>query len=343
MKIAQVAPIWFPVPPTGYGGTERVIALLSEQLVDMGHDVTLFACQGSHSRAELVATSEPPPAGTLGERWYESAWYELEHALIASLHADEFDVIHDHTKAGPLWGAQVDTPMVHTLHDPWDVPRKHFWRTAADHVGLVAISEAQRAMFTEVPYLATVYNGIDVDAHPYVESKDEHFAFIGRTNAGKAPTRAIHIARALDRPLTMMVKRSEAHEKLYWDTEVAPLLGSDIEVIDNASEAVKLDRLSRASALLFPIRWPEPFGLVMAEAMACGTPVIACPIGSVPEVVVDGSTGFVRTSDADLVAAARLVLEGAIEPKDCRQHVSDHFSAGRMAARYEAVYAKVAA
>jgi len=342
MKIAQIAPIWFPVPPHGYGGTERVISLLTERLVEAGHDVTLFACTGSRTHAKLVTTSDPPPPGTLGDRWYEAAWFELEHGLEASLRADEFDVIHDHTKTGPLWGAQLDVPMVHTMHDAWNEPRKHFWRAAAEHVGLIAISEAQRAMFDEVPYLATVYNGIDVDAHPFRECKDDHFAFIGRTNAGKAPERAIRIARALDRPLCMMIKRSEAHEQEYWDAVVAPLLGSDIEVIDDACEDIKLDRLSRAQALLFPITWPEPFGLVMTEAMACGTPVVACPVGSVPEVVVDGSTGFVRTDDDDLVDAARFVLQGAIEPKDCRQHVQDHFSADRMAARYEAVYEKVA-
>jgi glycosyltransferase involved in cell wall biosynthesis len=336
-----VAPIWFPVPPTGYGGTERVIALLADGLVAAGHSVTLFASNGSTSAGEVVTTGDAPPTGTLGERWYESAWYELDHALVTSMHAGEFDVIHDHTKTGPLWGAHVATPMVHTMHDAWNAPRQHFWRDAAQHVSLVAISEAQRAAFTDVPYAATVYNGIDLAAHPFREDKDDFFVFIGRTNPGKAPTRAIHIARAAGRPLTMMIKRSEAHERAYWDAEVEPLLGADIEVIDDAHEDVKLDRLSRARALLFPIQWPEPFGLVMTEAMACGTPVIACPIGSVPEVVVDGVTGFIRDRDDDLVDAARRILEGEIQPKDCRQHVLDHFSAERMVARYEAVYAKI--
>lgn len=341
MRIAQVAPIWFPVPPTGYGGTERVIALLTEGLVAAGHDVTLFASTGSRTSGRLVETGPPPPAGTLGERWYESSWYELDHALLASEHACEFDVIHDHTKTGPLWGAQLRTPMVHTMHDAWNEPRVRFWRHAARHVGLVAISEAQRAAFDEIAYVATVYNGIDVGAHPFVESKDEHLAFIGRTNPGKAPTRAIRIARALDRPLVMMIKRSEAHERAYWDAEVAPLLGADVEVIDDAPEPVKLDRLSRAQALVFPITWCEPFGLVMVEAMACGTPVLGCPVGSVPEVVVDGTTGFVRPTDAELVDAGRRILAGELQAKDCRQHVHDHFSAERMVARYEAVYAKL--
>ena len=338
MRVAMVAPVWYPVPPEGYGGIELVVALLVDGLVDNGHEVTLFAAGGSHTKAKLVASMpESPDPRELGNGWYDGF-----HALSTYLEIEQlggFDVVHDHAGVvGPVCGSMLKgMPVVHTLHGPWTPQTRVFYSIAGHHVQLVAISEAQRADNTAVPYLGTVHNGIDLSAYPYIEKKDDFLVFIGRANPDKGPKEAITIARRAGLPLHMILKRSEPPERHYYEHEIAPILASDVEVHENVSHEMKVDLLGRARAMIFPIRWPEPFGLVMVEAMACGTPVVTTNWGAAPEVVEDGVTGYRRDGEDELVEALAAVR--ALSPAACRQRVEDQFSGPAMVRGYEAMYA----
>jgi len=340
MRIAQVAPVWFPVPPIGYGGIEIVVSLLADELADRGHDVTLFASGGSVTKARLISPMpEVPDPALLG-----NPWFDAHHAVSAYLHAEDFDVIHDHSGVtGPALGALLGgrPPVVHTLHGPWNEPTRLFYGGIQERVHLVAISEAQRAFAPEISYVGTVHNGINVNTYPLVEQKEPFLVYIGRSNPEKGPTWAIEVARRARMSLVMIVKRNEPFELAYWDEYVAPLLTDDVEVLDNVSHATKVDLLGRAQAMIFPIQWPEPFGLVMTEAMACGTPVVACPVGAAVELIDDGVTGFLRSSLDEL--AEVVPLTSGCSPIDCRQRVQQFFSAETMVTEYERIYHQVVA
>jgi glycosyltransferase involved in cell wall biosynthesis len=335
MRIAVVAPVWFPVPPTGYGGIELVVSLLADGLVDSGHDVTLFASGGSRTKAKLISPmAEPPDPRELG-----NAWYDGYHALTSYLQMDGFDVVHDHAGiVGPICGAMLRgrPPVVHTLHGPWTPQTRLFYGEAAKHVHLVAISDAQRADNDDLAYIGTVHNGIDLSSYPFREEKEDVLVYIGRANPDKGPKEAINIARRAGLPLQMLLKRSEQPEREYFEHEIEPLLASDIELHENVSHEDKVDMLGRACAMIFPIRWPEPFGLVMVEAMACGTPVVTTNWGAAPELVADGVTGFRRDGDDDLVTAIGLARK--LSPTACRARVEELFSSRAMVRGYEAVY-----
>ena len=338
MRIAIVAPGWFPVPPEGYGGIELVVALLADGLVEAGHDVTLFAAAGSRTKANLVSSlPEPPDPRLLGNPWYDAF-----HALSTYLHVADFDLIHDHAGImGPVCGAMLHgrPPVVHTLHGPWTAEARLLYSVINGHVHFVAISDAQAAENPAVRYAAIVHNGIDVDAYPYRSVKDDHLVYIGRANPDKGPVEAIRIARQAGLPLKMVLKQGEPPEIAYFEHEVHPLLGHDIELFEDVSHATKVELLGHARALLFPIRWPEPFGLVMVEAMACGTPVVTTNWGAAPELVADGVTGFRRESSDDLAHAIGLLDE--IDPAACRARVEDRFSAHAMVRSYQTVYTTV--
>jgi glycosyltransferase involved in cell wall biosynthesis len=231
--------------------------------------------------------------------------------------------------------------VVHTLHGPWTEQTRRFYSVTAHHVHLVAISDAQRADNSAVPYAGTVHNGIDLALYPYREDKDEFLIYIGRANPDKGPKEAITIARRAGLPLHMILKRSEPPEREYFEREIQPLLASDIELHQNVSHELKVDLLGRARAMVFPIRWPEPFGLVMVEAMACGTPVVTTNWGAAPEVVDDGVTGYRRDGEDDLVEAVSRTAD--LSPADSRRWVEERFSGPAMVRGYEAVYAKVLA
>jgi glycosyltransferase involved in cell wall biosynthesis len=338
MRIAQIAPPWYTVPPHGYGGIELVASLLTEGLVARGHDVTLFASGGSLTKAELVSPLEQPPDPAL----LGNVWFEAMHALSAYDGIDQFDVVHDHSGIiGPAIGALLEQapPVVHTLHGPWTGPARSYYSRLDQRVHLVAISEAQRNDNPGLRYAGTVHNGVDVAEFPFRAIKNDFLMYIGRANPDKGPARAIDIAKRAGMPLVMVVKKAEPLERSYWDEYVAPMVTDDVEVYESMPVEVKLDLLSRARALVFPIDWPEPFGLVMIEAMACGTPVIACPVGAATEIVVDGVTGFLRQSLADLIEAVERAPE--CDPIACRRRVEQHYSTDLMVTRYEQIYREV--
>jgi glycosyltransferase involved in cell wall biosynthesis len=334
VRIAEIAPVWVPVPPPTYGGIEAVVSLLADGLAGRGHEVTLFAAKGSESAAKLVSpVDEAHDLSQMGNIVTD----EIVHAMPAYLHAEDFDVIHDHTGLGVALGAvrRGSPPVVHTLHGPWIPSSCRFFEAVSPPVHLIAISEAQKAGNPNVDYAGVVHNGLDLSTHPWRKEKDDFLLFLGRCNPEKGPELAVEVANRADMPLVMVVKRSEEHEQAHWDKEVAPRLRGTEEIIFDASHEDKVDFLGRARATLFPIQWPEPFGLVMIESMACGTPVIAMAQGAAPEVVADGETGFLCDDVDGMLAALERLDE--ISPEDCRAHVEDKFSGDAMVEKTEAI------
>jgi len=339
MRVAIIAPPWYPVPPNGYGGIEWVVSLLADGLTERGHQVTLFAPPGSETGARLVPPlGKVPPEELIGNPWYEAA-----HAMSAYDHGGEFDVLHDHTgPVGVSIGAMSDCPTVHTLHGPFTDETKMLYRRIARRHWFVAISERQRFMGpANLRWAGVVYNGIPMDRYTLQADKEEFLFFLGRADEEKAPHLAIQAARRAGRRLVMCVTTKNERERNYWAEHVEPLLDDDVEVRGECDQDQKADLLARARALLFPIQWPEPFGLVMTEAMACGTPVIAWRNGSVPEVVVDGETGFIVSSVEEMAAAVDRVHE--LDPLTMRARVEQQFSADAMVAGYEGIYRQVLA
>jgi glycosyltransferase involved in cell wall biosynthesis len=331
MRIAVIAPPWYRVPPSGYGGIEWVVALLADGLTDRGHEVTLFAPPGSETEAELVPPlAEVPPQEVIGDPWYEAA-----HAVSAYDRADEFDLLHDHTgPVGASIGAMSDAPTAHTLHGPFTDQTTMLYRRIARRHWFVAISRHQQSMGPfNLRWGGVVYNGIAMDRYPFREDKDDYLLFLGRADEEKAPHLAIEAARRAGRRLVMCATTKNERERNYWADKVEPLLGDDVEVRGECDQEQKTQLLAGASALLFPIQWAEPFGLVMTEAMACGTPVVAWRNGSVPEVVADGQTGFIVESVDEMAEAVGRA--GDLDPRVLRSRVEERFSAEAMVSGYE--------
>lgn len=338
LRIAMIAPPYLAVPPVGYGGIEQVVSALTEGLIAAGNEVTLFAAPGSVTSARLVCPLTAPitlgdPTGISEEIYFTAAAYHDVRS---------FDIIHDHTGMGPVLGSMLSgPPVVNTLHGPWTPQSRRMARLLDTRINFVAISNAQLDDNHQIRYAGMVYNGINLAGHPFREVKEDFLVFVGRINREKRPEAAIEIARKAGLPLVMIIKCSEPFERHYFDTTVAPLLGADITVFEEPAQDVKVDLVSRARALLFPIDWPEPFGLVMTEAMACGTPVIARALGAVPEVVRDGITGFCCHSIEQMVEAVKEVPR--LDPQRCREDMQRRFSAPVMVANYERVYGSVLA
>jgi glycosyltransferase involved in cell wall biosynthesis len=334
MRIALIAPPWYTIPPSGYGGIEWVVALLADGLTDRGHEVTLFAAPGSDTKARLVSPlHEEPPSDAIGDPWYEAS-----HIVSVYEHGDEFDILHDHTgPVGVSVGALSDCPTIHTLHGPFTEQTLMLYRRVARQHWFVAISESQRSMAPpDLRWAGVVYNGILMERYPFREDKEDFLFFLGRADEEKAPHLAIEAARQAGRRLVMCVTTKNERERSYWAANVEPILGDDVEVHGECPNDQKADLLARAAALLFPIQWEEPFGLVMTEAMACGTPVVAWRNGSVPEVVADGETGFIVESVDEMAAAVERV--GDLDPHLMRSRVEQHFSADAMVTGYERAY-----
>jgi glycosyltransferase involved in cell wall biosynthesis len=338
MRIGIVAPVWFPVPPTGYGGIEWIVSLLADGLVDAGHDVTLFASGDSRTKAKLESVFPEAPSAEIG-----TSWAELRHALAAYERADEFDVVNDHSSMlAAALGGLVETPFVHTVHGPLDVNSEAIYRSVAalaPDVGLVSISLNQRKPAPDLPWVANCPNALDLDAYPYHKERGEYLLYLGRLSPDKGAHRAIEVARRAGLPIKLAGKKRERLEQEYFDSQVRPLLGEDAEYLGETSHTSKVALLQNARATLFPIEWEEPFGLVMIESMACGTPVIATRWGAVPEVVGEGRSGVIVDDYLDMVDA--IAEADRLDPAECRRYAEERFSPQHMVADYEAAYRQV--
>ena len=349
LRIAQVAPLLETVPPARYGGTEQVIATLTEQFVERGHEVTLFASGDSHTSARLVPVvdralwrSELPLNGLLP--FTAMTWGRVAREL------QDFDIVHSHV--GPLGylfaraRTGLGPPVVTTLHGRLDLPELQKLHQEFAEAPLVSISDAQRGPLPNANWLATVHHGIPLERYTFNPRAGTYLAFLGRISPEKGVDTAIRVALrsglpiriAAREPLSFCGSAEERRDWDYYDEVVRPLLREPcVEFVGELGGQDKDAFLREAAALVFPIRWCEPFGLVMPEALACGTPVVAFGRGSVPEVIRDGNTGFIRNTEDELVAAVGHISE--IDRACCRAEAERRFSARAMADAYEQVYA----
>lgn len=339
MRIAQVAPLTERIPPVLYGGTERIVSYLTEALVAFGHDVTLFASGDSITGARLVSSC--PRSLRLSNAEIDPVAVHTYQLELVAARAHEFDVIHFHTDWGhiPIF-SRLHTPFLTTLHGRLDLPciddlLRHFGDAA-----MVSVSGSQRRPAPRANWLATVPHGLPVDLLQPRFEPGQYLAFLGRICADKRPDLAIRLARAVGLPIRLAAKVDRTDED-YFETVIRPLLKlPGVEFIDEIGEADKASFLGNAIALLFPIDWPEPFGLVMIEAMACGTPVVAMRRGSVPEIICDGVTGYAVENELEFLAAIDRV--GDIPRVGIRAEFDRRFTSERMAQAYVRAYQALA-
>jgi Glycosyltransferase len=341
MRIAQVAPLYEAVPPRLYGGTERVVAHLTDALVALGHDVTLFSSQEASTRARLAAVRDQAIRLDPAPLKSDLAAHLVQLAEVRR-RADEFDVIHFHTDMihFPLFEDMADRTVT-TLHGRLDLKDLPGVYQRWPRYPLVSISQDQRRPLPFANWAATVHHGIRTELYQFNERPEGYLAFLGRISPEKRPDRAIAIASTAGRMLKMAAKVDPA-DRLYFDDKIEPLLHSPlVQFVGEIGDDRKSAFLGGASALLFPIDWPEPFGLVMIEAMACGTPVIAFDCGSVPEIVEDGVTGFIVRDEGEALAAIERLPE--LDRRRIRARFEERFSAETMARNYAALYEKLLA
>jgi glycosyltransferase involved in cell wall biosynthesis len=340
VRIAQIAPLSEPVPPELYGGTERVVSLLTEELVRRGHEVTLFASGDSETDARLVSVTRE--ALRRGPQDVDPTLHLMLELGLVFERAQQFDVIHSHVDYFALPFARlVNTPVVTTLHGRLDLPGLETIYGRYSDAPLVSISDNQREPLAGVNWAATVYNGCDLGRFTFSEDGGEFFAFVGRICPEKNIEGAIAIARRTGVPLRIAAKVDPVDVE-YHESVIKPLIdGRHVDYLGELGDAEKDELLGSACALLFPVDWPEPFGLAMTEAMACGTPVLALRRGSVPEVVEDGVTGFIRDSEEDLADTADQVT--SLARRACRERVERLFSVDVMTDNYEHLYENLTA
>jgi glycosyltransferase involved in cell wall biosynthesis len=335
LRIAMVAPPWLSVPPPGYGGLEQVLAGLVDGLIDRGHAVTLFGTGREHgTAARFVSTSPDLQYHRLGESLPELAHLAQVNRLIDPA---DFDVVHDHTTIGPLVAGHRAVPTVATVHGN---PVGEYGTVLGDidrAVGLVAISHAQRRANPGLPWVGTVHNAMPLHDLPRKQARGTGpVLWLARFSPDKGPDTAIRACRAAGLPLTLAGKCNEPAERRYLAEVVEPLLDDDVTLVVNADRAATVRMLLDARCLIMPIQWDEPFGMVMVEAMATGTPVVALRRGSVPELVRPGLTGLICDRPDELPAALREACH--LDPADCVAHVAENFSVEGMARGYESAY-----
>ncbi len=341
MRIAQIAPLTEAIPPKLYGGTERVVSWLTEELVGLGHDVTLFASGDSETSAKLEAMW--PRALRLDDSVRDPMALHISMLEQVRRRADEFDILHFHLDYFPFSVfSRQSTPFVTTMHGRLDLQEHQTVFNAFEAVPVVSISDAQRSPLPQARWLRTVYHGLPASLLQPRAVKPSYLAFLGRIAPEKAVDQAIRIAVGCNLPLKIAAKVDRV-DRDYFERDIRPMLDlPGVEYIGEIGDGDKSAFLSGALALLMPIDWPEPFGLVMIEAMACGTPVIAYRSGSVPEVVEHGLTGLIVENEAAAVEAVKTQLPG-LSRQAIRARFEERFTARRMAAEYLAIYRELMA
>ena len=335
LRIGIIAPPWVAVPPPVYGGTELVVDQLARGLAAAGHSVELFAT-GDSTCAVRSSWLYPAALGTTAEAAAEFAHVQRAYEVLCDV-----DLIHDHTLTGPMWAGswRPELPVVTTNHGPFTPEMVVHFQAFADRVPIIAISDAQRRSAPEIRVAAVIHHGVDVDLFPMGAGSGGYLLFLGRMSPDKGVHRAIAVARAAGKPLMIAAKMWEPAERRYFVEEVEPRLGGEVVYVGQVGGRRKLDLLAGAIALVNPIRWPEPFGLVMIEALACGTPVLAFGEGSVPEIVAHGRTGFVCGDEVDM--ARRVAEIPHLSRRACRASVAQHFSTERFIERHVALYRQI--
>jgi len=338
MRIGLIAPPWIPTPPPAYGGIERVVALQAAGMAAAGHDVTLVAAPGSAvPGVSVISPLDRLPAqiGMATDEW--------RHVLGGLDALAGVDMVFDHSgPLGALLSAQAKMPAMHVVHGSLETELLGLYDglfARAPGLRLAAISSSQRGAAPHLPFAGVCYNAIDVDEAPFRAEPGNYLAFLGRMAPEKGVGEAITLARQAGLPLMIAAKCREPAEQAYFDREVAPHLGDDVVFLGELDRAATYEFLSHAEALLFPISWREPFGMVLIEAMACGTPVLATNRGAVPEVVLDGVTGFVRDTPAELAPLISRI--GEIDRAACRRHVAERFSTDALVRGYSRLLASV--
>lgn len=339
MHIAQIAPLEEAVPPRLYGGTERIVCYLTEALIDLGHEVTLFASGDSATRASLVPIV--PQAFRLSRRPTDRAAAGAVLLQKVAQAAASFDVIHCHVDwlHLPVFD-RLATPFLTTLHGRLDFPIIREVVTLFPDTPLVSISDDQRRPIPHANWLATIHHGLPADLFRPAGEPEGYLAFLGRMSPEKGPDVAIRLARAAHRPLRIAAKVPHGGQS-YFQKRISPLLdGGDVQFLGEIAGKKKAEFLGKAAALLFPINWPEPFGLVLIEAMACGTPCVAFRAGAVSEIIEDGVTGFVVDTEEEALAALGRIHE--IDRAGVRRRFEQRFTATRMAQDYVRAYERLA-
>jgi glycosyltransferase involved in cell wall biosynthesis len=334
MRVAIVAPPWFEVPPRNYGGIERICHSLAEGLVARGHEVTVFGAGPAHTSATFIALFSKPLVG-LGtpEQPLQDARYGAR--LTRALERLAVDIVHDHSLIGPIVGLQqVQRPTVLTAHGPATGVVGEYYRDVA--LPLVAISKSQRRAAPDLPWIATVPNGIEVKAFPFRPEKEARVVFLGRMSPEKGAHIALDVCRRAGVPLHLAGKCTEPNEIAYFDSDIAPRLGQDAHWVGELSTVPRNELLASAQCLLVPTQWDEPFGMATVEALACGTPVVTLDRGAASELVHHGRTGWVCQDEAELAEAVAGAV--ALDPFACRDDAQRRFDTSRMVAGYERVY-----
>jgi glycosyltransferase involved in cell wall biosynthesis len=331
MHIALIAPPWLPVPAPAYGGTEAVLDELARGLLAAGHEVLLICHPDSTCPVPKASVIPAEDAVRMGR-----TIIEIEHAIGAYELVQHADIVHDHTLTGPIHSAKYpDLAVVTTNHNPFTRPYNTLYGAVVPRVAVVAIS-ASHAASTQVPVDAVVHHGINVDDYPFGAGDGGYVALLGRMAANKGVHRAIAVAKTAGIRLKIAAKMREPHERAYFEEFVEPHLGGNVEYLGEVDADGKRELLSGAAALLNPISWREPFGMVMLESLACGTPVVGCPQGAAPEIVEHGLTGFLGDSDAELINGVNSL--DRIDRSVCREQARQRFSVERMVEGYLRVY-----
>lgn len=334
MRIGMIAPPWLAVPPRRYGGIEAMIGVLAEALAAAGHEVILAASSDSTCAVTRLPGFAPSDPRQLG-----ATVPELRHTVLAyrAMAAAGVDVVHDHTMIGPHLASRPSSlPVITTMHGAFEPVVADSFRALPGDVGVVAISGHQASTVSGVPIRRVIHHGVDAARIPFGAGAGGYACFLGRMNPVKGVRTAIDVAQRAGVPLRIAAKMNEPAERDYFAAEIEPLLGNSVEFLGELDATEKFELLGGSVALVNPIAWDEPFGMVMIESLAAGTPVITTFRGSAPEIVVDGVTGYLRESVEQLAVALSEV--GSLDRRDCRAATEGHFSAARMAADYLEVF-----